>query len=78
MTQPSTGAQTIDDGANAGSSDQPPAARAVGATKIYGQGEAEVRAIDGIDHGAIGFWEVDAHAVHGWARPPDVGGDLDR
>ena len=27
----------------------PPAARAVGATKIYGQGDAEVRAIDGID-----------------------------
>jgi putative ABC transport system ATP-binding protein len=28
---------------------QPPAARAVGATKIYGLGDAEVRAIDGID-----------------------------
>ena len=27
----------------------PPAARAVGATKIYGQGDNEVRAIDGID-----------------------------
>ena len=27
----------------------PPAARAVGATKIYGQGDAEVRAIDDID-----------------------------
>lgn len=27
----------------------PPAARAVGATKIYGLGDAEVRAIDGID-----------------------------
>jgi putative ABC transport system ATP-binding protein len=27
----------------------PPAARAVGATKIYGQGDAEVRAIDGVD-----------------------------
>jgi putative ABC transport system ATP-binding protein len=27
----------------------PPAARAVGATKVYGQGDAEVRAIDGID-----------------------------
>jgi putative ABC transport system ATP-binding protein len=27
----------------------PPAARAAGATKIYGQGAAEVRAIDGID-----------------------------
>ena len=28
---------------------QTPAARAVGATKVYGQGDAEVRAIDGID-----------------------------
>lgn len=27
----------------------PPAARAVGATKVYGQGDAEVRALDGID-----------------------------
>ncbi|MFN0280829.1 MAG: ABC transporter ATP-binding protein [Kineosporiaceae bacterium] len=26
-----------------------PAARAVGATKVYGQGEAEVRALDGVD-----------------------------
>jgi ABC-type glutathione transport system ATPase component len=30
-------------------SEAAPAARAVGATKIYGQGEARVRAIDGID-----------------------------
>jgi putative ABC transport system ATP-binding protein len=37
------------DGVTTGNGGQTPAARAVGATKVYGQGDAEVRAIDGID-----------------------------
>ncbi len=34
---------------NTGNGNETPAARAIGATKIYGLGDAEVRAIDGID-----------------------------
>ena len=55
------------------------AARAVDATKIYGEGEAEVRALDGVtvdfeiraddrDHGPVRIRQVDAAALHGRAR----------
>ena len=51
-----------------------PAARAVGAVKVYGHGEAEVRALDGVtvefaarpvhrDHGPVGLGQVDPHAL---------------
>ena len=54
------------------------AARAEDAVKIYGTGDAEVRALDGIsvefphgaihrDHGPVGLREVHAAALHGRA-----------
>ena len=60
------------------------AARAVDASKIYGSGEAEVRALNNIsvrvpdraahrDHGPVGFRQVDAAALHGRTRPPHRG-----
>ena len=63
-----------------------PAARAVDATKVYGRGEAEVRALDGVtvdfatgtlhrDHGPVGLRQVDAHAH---ARRPRLAHDAAR
>ena len=65
------------------------AARAVDASKIYGTGEAEVRALDDInvefetgalhrDHGPVGLGQVDAAALPGRPRPPHLGPDLPR
>ena len=67
-------------------------ARRVGATKIYGEGETEVRALDDVDvefergavhrdHGAVGLGQVDAAALHRRSRPLTSGqvflGDID-
>ena len=60
------------------------AARAVDAVKIYGVGDAEVRALDGVDaefasgvvhrhHGSLGLGQVDAHALPGGPRLADLG-----
>ena len=65
------------------------AARAVDASKIYGSGEAEVRALNDDqrrvpdrpahrDHGPVGIGQVDAAALHGRPRPAHVGSDLPR
>ena len=59
------------------------AARAVDLSKVYGKGEAEVAALDGVivdfarrrvhrHHGTVRLRQVDAHALHGGARHADL------
>ena len=65
-------------------SDGTPLVEAAGVSRVFGEGEAEVHALDGRhrrlpgrpvhrDHGALGLRQVDAHAHPGRARPPHVG-----
>ena len=60
------------------------AARAIDLVKTYGSGEARVDALDGVTvdfdqgavhrgHGAVRVGQVDADALHGRARRPDLG-----
>ena len=65
------------------------AARAVDASKIYGKGDTEVRALDDVDvefersavhrdHGPVGLGQVDAAALPRRPRPPHVGPGVPR